>query len=175
MFGSFADESLPDRVRRIAANMGLTVHNVFATEGDGRVEVDLHLETDGNADLASAHAKVDALETALRSDLPFVSKITTHIEPAREPQEDLRDVTDSSADLVEAIRRSARTVPGIVECHDVTVRRSGPDIYLTMHCTFAAGRTIREVHEISSTLEEHLRGQIPHLARVTTHPEPDGG
>ena len=44
-----------------------------------------------------------------------------------------------------------------------------------MHCTFAAGKTIRDVHDISTQLEQRLRAAIPNLARITTHPEPSAG
>jgi divalent metal cation (Fe/Co/Zn/Cd) transporter len=66
----------------------------------------------------------------------------------------------------------ANATPGIVECHDVTVRKSGRELYLTMHCTFTAGQSIRDVHAASSALEERVRREIPNVARVTTHPEP---
>jgi cation diffusion facilitator family transporter len=166
------DETLPERVRAVASNHGQTVHNVVISEQAGRIEMELHLEADENMDLHQAHEQAQRLEDALSVELPHVAKITTHIEPAHQCREAMQDVTATSARLLDRVRRIARAVPGIVECHDITVRKAGAKIFLTMHCSFAAGQSIRDVHAASSLLEERLRRQIPNLARVTTHPEP---
>ena len=163
---------MPERIRAIAANKGQTVHNIVITEQDGRVEVELHIETDAALDLRRAHHEADELEAAVSAELPHIAKITTHIEPAHARQEPLRDVTQSSAELIRIVRGLAGYTPGIVECHDVTVRKAGRDLFLTMHCTFTAGQSVSDVHAASSALEERVRREIPNVARVTTHPEP---
>jgi divalent metal cation (Fe/Co/Zn/Cd) transporter len=144
---------------------------VITESGDG-IEVELHVEKDGELDLRRAHEEADELETAVKAELPNIGKITTHIEPARARREPLRDVTESSAELIRVVREMARETKGIVECHDVTVRKTGGDLFLTMHCTFGAGQSIQEVHAASSALEQRVRERIPNVARVTTHPEP---
>jgi cation diffusion facilitator family transporter len=166
------NETLTERIREIAANAGQTVHNILVSEEQGRMYVELHLETDENLDLRQAHDKAHALEAALGAELPSVGGITTHIEPHHARAEPLRDVTEASEALIDRIRRIAAQAPGVVECHDVTVRRSGKEIFLAMHCAFAPGLSIRQVHEASTELEQRLRSAIPNLARVTTHPEP---
>jgi divalent metal cation (Fe/Co/Zn/Cd) transporter len=188
------DETLTERIRAVAANEGQTVHNIRVysereapasaspgpgalagaarSEEGGRLHVELHVEADENLDLRQAHERADRLEAAIRAELPSVARITTHIEPHRERREPLQDVSGSSEDLVRRVRALVAGTAGIVECHEVTVRRTGRDVFLTMHCTFAAGLSIRDVHEISTGLEERLRGAIPDLVRVTTHPEP---
>ncbi|HVP13837.1 MAG TPA: cation-efflux pump [Phycisphaerae bacterium] len=167
-------ETLTERIRAIAANQGQTVHNIVITEQNGRIEVELHIETDGTRDLRRAHDEAHQLEASVSAELPSIAKITTHIEPAHARQEPMRDVTEASAGLIRKVRNMARETRGIVECHDVTVRKSGRDLFLTMHCTFAAGQSIQDVHAASSALEERVRREIPNVARVTTHPEPLG-
>jgi divalent metal cation (Fe/Co/Zn/Cd) transporter len=169
---SGADETLPERIRAIAANAGQTVHNILVSEEAGRTCVELHLETDAGLELRRAHDDAHRLEAAIRAELPDIAEITTHIEPHRDQPEPRRDVTETSANLLRRVHRIAAATPGIVECHDVTVRRAGKEISLTMHCTFAPGLSVRRVHEISTDLEQHLRATVPNLARVTTHPEP---
>ena len=166
------DETLTERIRAIAVNEGLTVHNIRVFEEDGRLFLELHVEVDENLDLREAHASADRLEAVLAAELPHAAGITTHIEPHRAQQEPVRNVSADSVDLIHRVQRIAADVPGIVECHDVTVRRSGEDISLMMHCTFAPGSSVRAVHDISTQLEERLRRSIPHLVRVTTHAEP---
>jgi divalent metal cation (Fe/Co/Zn/Cd) transporter len=170
---SGTDETLAERIRAIARNEGQTVHNLLISEENGRVYVELHLEADEAMELRAAHDRADRLEAALRAELPSVAGITTHIEPHRARPEPLRDVTSGSAGLVKRIRRIVAATPGIQECHDVVLRRAGEEMFLAMHCTFARGLSIKEVHEISTRLEERLRAAIPHLVRVTTHPEPE--
>ena len=169
---SGADETLPERIRAIAANAGQTVHNILVSEEAGRTCVELHLETDAGLALRQAHEDAHRLEAAIHAELPDIAEITTHIEPHRDQPESRRDVTETSAELLRRVHRIAAATPGIVECHDVTVRRAGKEISLTMHCTFAPGLSVRRVHEISTNLEQHLRATVPNLARVTTHPEP---
>jgi cation diffusion facilitator family transporter len=168
------DETVLDRIRVIAANRGQTVHNVFITEEDGRIEAELHLEMPEDLELCQAHEQAHALEAAVGAELPDIARITTHIEPARHERAPLHDVTAGSEELIRTVRRIAKATPGFVECHDIAVRKAQGEIFLTMHCTFAAGQTVREVHAASSALEEHLRRRIPNLVRVTTHPEPAG-
>lgn len=167
-----ADETLPERIRAIAVNEGQTVHNIQVTRDGDRLSIELHVEVDEQLDLRQAHDNVDRLEAAIAAEMPNVAAITTHIEPTRAPHEPRQDVSAASHALVQRVRRIVAKMPGVNECHEVTVRRAGDDIFLTMHCTFAPRLSVREVHEISTRLEERLRAAIPHLARVTTHPEP---
>ncbi len=169
---SGGDETLSEQVRAIAGRRGQTVHHVCVTEQNGQFHVELHVEADETLDLQQAHKQADELEATVVAELPRVAKITTHIEPYRDRQEPLRDVTTSSAHLLDVVRRHVSRTPGIVDCHDVAVRRAGQDTFLSMHCTFAPGLSVRDVHDISNRLEQRLRQAIPHLARVTTHPEP---
>ncbi len=167
-----ADETLAERIRAIAINEGQTVHNILVSEEGGRVYVELHIEADENLELRLAHDRADRLEAALRAELPSVAEIITHIEPHRRRDEPLRDVTGSSAGLIERVRHIVAETPGVTECHDIALRRAGSEMFLAMHCTFAHGLAIGAVHEISTHLEERLRVAIPGLVRVTTHPEP---
>jgi cation diffusion facilitator family transporter len=167
-------ETPAERIRAIAVNEGQTVHNVLVSADGDRSYIELHVEMDERLDLQEAHRRVDRLEAALMAGLPGVTGITTHIEPHRGPHEPLQDVTDTSTGLIRHVRQMVAQTPGIVECHDVAVRRAGHETFLALHCTFAAGLSIREVHAISTQLEERLRAAIPHLARVTTHAEPGG-
>lgn len=169
---SEAHETLAERIRAIAANRGQTVHNVVVTDDGSRLDLELHVETHEDMNLSQAHELADQLEAALRLDIPHLAGITTHIEPAREATEATRDVTAAFMELVDAIKQAAMTTPGIVECHDVVVRRSDGKLQLTMHCSFAAGSTVRDVHTASSALEQRLRRDLPDLGRITIHPEP---
>ncbi len=165
-------ETLPQRIHEIAINEGQTVHNVLVSEEDGRIYVEMHVEADANLDLRQAHERADRLEAAIIAELPGVTGITTHIEPHHGRKEPLRDVTGTSTGVIARVRRIVADTPGIVECHDVSLRRAGQEMFLAMHCTFAPGLSVQDVHEMSTHMEQRLRAEIPNLVRVTTHPEP---
>jgi len=171
---SVVPETLAERIQGIAANLGHTVHNIALSEEADGVHVELHLETPESQELRAAHAEAHALEDALRGELPQLVRITTHIEPHREGQQPLVDVTSESGAVVARVREIVGRTREVSECHEIVVRRSSGDLVLTMHCTFAPGLTVRDVHEISSQLEQRIKAAIPGLVRVTTHPEPVG-
>jgi cation diffusion facilitator family transporter len=166
------DETLPERIRAIAVNEGQTVHNIQVSKDGDRLYIELHVEVDEHLPLGQAHENVDRLEAAIIAEMPDVAAVTTHIEPTRAHHEPQQDVSEISRALVRRVRRIVAEMPGVDACHEVTVRRSGEDIFLTMHCTFAPRLSVGEVHEISTRLERRLRAAIPHLERVTTHAEP---
>ena len=168
------NETVADRIRVLAANAGQAVHNVWVSEEGGRLYVELHLEVDADLELRFAHDAAHQLEDAINADLPLLAGITIHIEPHRDRQAPLRDVTDVSADLIRKVRRAALATAGIVACEKVAVRRAGQDVFLALQCTFDAALSVGQVHDISTGLENRLRKTIPHLVRVTTHAEPVG-
>jgi len=165
-------ETVPERIRTIAGNLGQTVHNILVHEERGQIYADLHMEVDEDMDIRQAHDLATGLEAAVRADMPGITSLNIHIESRQQRREELRNVTRFSAELIEKVRKIASTTPGIVECHEVTVRRSGSQIYLAMHCTFEDTLSIRTVHDISTDLEDRLHAEIPNLGRVLIHPEP---
>jgi cation diffusion facilitator family transporter len=171
---SSVPETLAERIQGIAANLGQTVHNIAISEEADGLHVELHLETRESLELRAAHAEAHTLEAALRRELPRIARLTTHIEPHREGQQAAEDVTAESGALLRRVQAIVARTPEVAACHDVALRRSGTDLVLTMHCTFAPGLPVRAVHEISSQLEQRLKAAIPGLVRVTTHPEPEG-
>ncbi len=167
-----ADETILQRIYTIAANHGQTVHNILLAEEGDRLCAELHLEMDEHILLKDAHAAASRLEQTIHSEIPRIAEVTTHIEPHQPPRELIQDLGADSDSLIRQVHRVVEQTSGIVECHNVTVRRAGHEIFLTMHCTFDSDISVRQMHDISSRLEFSLRKTIPHLARVTTHPEP---
>ncbi|MCC6443463.1 MAG: GNAT family N-acetyltransferase [Armatimonadetes bacterium] len=165
-------ETIPERIRTIAESQAKTIHNIQAHEERGLVYVDLHMEVDESLDIRQAHAMATDLEKAIRAEMPNVTAANIHIESRQQRGRDIRDVTASSGDIIEKVRGIASLIEGVVECHGITVRRSGSQIYLAMHCTFDDTLSIREAHEITTDLEDKLAIAVPGLARALIHPEP---
>lgn len=73
--------------------------------------------------------------------------------------------------LVEIITAAAAAVPGVADCHQVRVRRSGPDLFVDLHVHVAGEQSLARAHELTEVIEAAVREVAPG-ADVTVHPEP---
>ncbi len=71
----------------------------------------------------------------------------------------------------ERIAAAAEAVPGVVDCHDVRVRYSGPWLFADVHVTVDGGLSLREAHALTERIEAAVRAELPGLDLVV-HPEP---
>ncbi len=160
------------QVRDVVERAGVTIHHLHAHEIGGQYSVDLHLEVPSDLTLNDAHRQATWVEESIKAAVPAVADIITHIEPmsmaCSEPGNEQAD---------EEIRVSARRLAatmGVVECHDIKVRRLDDRVHITMACSCAEGAPLTEAHEIATRIEESLRNERPEIARVTIHMEPAG-
>jgi cation diffusion facilitator family transporter len=167
-----ADESLVERVFDAALDSGFGVHNVFVHRGKDHLYVDLDLEVERSLTLSEAHAEADRLERELRNRMPQVHRINVHIEPRHMDVMEDRDVTWGADGVVDLVRRTAMDVPGMKECHDILVRKSGRSLFVSIHCLFDGRLLMGEVHESITSYEHRLKREIPDLERVLIHTEP---
>ena len=168
-----AGESLPQAVLAIAAQQGLRAHNVHAHEGGGQTFVDLHVEVAPDLTLAGAHDQVARLETAIREELPYVDDIHTHIEPMAGPSAPTTPEPEKDARLRAEILAIMEEIPGVGGCHNLFLRQ-GPDGYdIVVHCVARPDLPVQEAHRISDQIEKHLQAQVPGIAQVLVHMEPD--
>src|ERR1700692_2157695 len=87
-------ENIFDRIRAVATNNNLNVHDISVQDLDGRIHVEQHIELDERMSLKDAHDQVTELAADMRRDVPEISDILTHIEsePAtiEKPEEGVR-------------------------------------------------------------------------------------
>lgn len=76
-------------------------------------------------------------------------------------------------DLVEEIREKSMEVNGIVGTEKCFVRKSGMRYHVDLHAMVDAGISVKEGHDISHQLKDHLEANIPNLCHVLIHIEPD--
>ena len=174
-----ADAGVIRRIHHLARRRGLNVHDVRVhSSAPDWQEVALHLEVDPQLTLGEAHGTADELEEAIRTDLPAVGSVTTHIEGAPAAVEPREDVTTTNPALVATVERVAGAAIGAGRCHAVRVYRSGNGdgdgaLYdLVMHCTLPEGLPLPEAHERAEQVERALRAAVPKLGAVTVHAEP---
>ncbi|MGD0798518.1 MAG: cation-efflux pump [Acidobacteriaceae bacterium] len=118
-------ESVHDRIRAVAARRNLTIHEISVQQIDAGLHIEQHLEVDETMPLLEAHDLVTALEAEMRSEVPAIASILTHIES--EPATIERPASlEVDRDLELRLRRVASAFPEILDIHDVFVTRRGP-------------------------------------------------
>ena len=84
----------------------------------------------------------------------------------------VNELLDSApAGMEPSIRAAVETVPGVRDCHDVRVRRSGSVLFIDLHVLVDGGQTLAEAHQLTETIEAAIHNMAPE-ADVTVHPEP---
>lgn len=168
-------ESVFERIRAVAAQANLALHDVSVQDRDGRLAVEQHLEVPETMLLRDAHTLVTQLEGSIRREVPGIATLLTHIEsePVSIAPTALLGV---SANLESQLRETAETFPDILDVHEITLTRGRGGAALTVqvncHCTLPDDLPMARVHEVITDLESEFRLQHPHVSRVLIHPEP---
>ncbi len=172
-------ESVHDRVRAVAARRNLSIHEISVQHIDGGLHVEQHLEVDETMPLREAHELVTHLEAEMRSEVPDITSILTHIES--EPATIERPASlEPDRELEVRLRRVAEAFPEILDIHEVFVTRrsaraasaSGDHIQVTCHCTLPDDLPMARVHAVITALEGAFKLVAPEVDRLLIHPEP---
>ncbi len=76
-------------------------------------------------------------------------------------------------ELVEEIRRIAHEIPAVRNTEKCFVRKSGMHFYVDLHIRVDGQMSVWSSHQVSHDVKDHLMEQLPHLANVLIHVEPD--
>ena len=166
------DETVRERILMIAAYRGHPIHHVTVQRIGARLAISLDLEVDGRRTLGEAHELATALEEAIATELDGDVEVETHIEPLMREETASVAVADSLRNEIAAAAADiARTLPDVLDTHDVQARRDEAGLYISLHCTFAPEDTVESVHATVSALEVQLRRRFD-AYRIVTHTEP---
>ncbi len=81
---------------------------------------------------------------------------------------------DAAPSTVESrIVRAASSVEGVIDCHSVRFRYSGPTLFVDAHVLMDSWLPLDKAHEIANQVEQAIQTELPG-ADVTVHPEPAG-
>jgi cation diffusion facilitator family transporter len=165
-------ESVHDRIRAVAAQRNLTIHDVTVQQFGKDLHVEQHLEVNERLPLRQAHELATKLEADIRREIPEVTSILTHIEsePAtiEQPESQERD-----RQLEVRLRRVAATFAEIRDIHDVMVTRMGGHLKMSCHCTMPDDLAMEQVHAVITALEGAFKLDAPEVDRLLIHPEPE--
>jgi cation diffusion facilitator family transporter len=164
-------ENIFDRVRAVATRNNVNVHDVSVQDIAGRLHVEQHLELDERLLLKDAHDKVTQIESEIRSEVPEISSILTHIESEPATIETSDEIVQDAL-LEEKLKQVATEFPEILDMHDLAIKRIRGHLYVSCHCTFSDELPLSRVHEVSTELEIRFKQAAPELYRVLIHPEP---
>jgi cation diffusion facilitator family transporter len=165
-------ESIFDRVRAVAARHNVAVHDLSVQSHHGKLHVELHIELDENLPLIEAHSFVSRLEAEILREAPEIDSVLTHIESEPATIEQPEEMVEEDRRIEKALRDAAAHSEEIVDVHQILVGRTGEHITLSCHCTLPDDLSMRQVHEVITSLEDRFKLDCPEVHRVTIHPEP---
>ncbi|AWA29210.1 cation-efflux pump [Flavobacterium magnum] len=76
-------------------------------------------------------------------------------------------------DVIGEIREIATTVEGVIDTEKCFVRKTGMTYLVDLHLTVKGSITVTEGHEIAHRLKDAIQHQIPEVADVLIHVEPN--
>ncbi len=94
----------------------------------------------------------------------------TGINIIKESSEVLLDKSIISDEIIENIVKS---VPEVIECHEIRTRGKKSQTYIDLHITIDPSYSIEEAHQIGDKVELKIKKSIPGVKEVLIHLEPD--
>ena len=165
------EENVFDRVRAVAQRSNHAIHDVSVQQMADGLAVELHLELPENMPLREAHEKTTDIEAAIRSEVPEVRSVITHIEAEECTIEDAVILRNDSA-LEAGVRGAAREFPEIEDVHNVLALRTGDHVQMSCHCSMPDDLPMGAVHRIITQMEAAFLRDRPEVTRLLIHPEP---
>lgn len=77
-------------------------------------------------------------------------------------------------DLIEQIIEISKSVEGVIDTEKCYVRKTGMKYYVDLHAIVQGEISVKVGHEISHRLKDTLQYQLPEIAQVLVHIEPEG-
>lgn len=165
-------ENIFDRIRGVAALNNVTLHDLSVQQDKDGLRVEQHVEVDESLPLVKAHGFICELEAQMYRAAPEVSNVLTHIES--EPATiEASDSIEQDRRIQEDLRSVARTLPEIIDIHEIAVSRMGDHLHLSCHCTLPDALPMHRVHDVITSLEDRLKLKRPEIYRMLVHPEPE--
>ncbi len=76
-------------------------------------------------------------------------------------------------DMVDEIRKISKTVTGVIDTEKCHIRKIGITFLVDLHIVVNSKITVKEGHDIAHNLKDTLKQNIPELADVLIHVEPN--
>ncbi len=161
------------RERVLAAAMGVRnvreIHNVRVMTVDGQPELSLHLKLPADLSIEEAHAVTTDVERTIRSAVPELSDVHTHIEPLSVPRAGAElEAADERAVIVAVVHELTGRPP---EHLRMRAGERGRILALLTVCV-DADQQLRAAHDLATEIEEEVIRRAPTVTDVVVHTEP---
>jgi cation diffusion facilitator family transporter len=80
-------------------------------------------------------------------------------------------IDSAPAGMEQRMASAVRAVPGVLDCHNLRIRYSGPRLFIDLHVLVDGNQTLKQAHQLTEMIETAI-GQIAPQADVTVHAEP---
>ena len=77
-------------------------------------------------------------------------------------------------DMVNEIRKISKKEPGVIETEKCFIRKTGMTYHVDLHVVVLGEQTVKEGHDIAHNLKNRLLDELPEIADILIHIEPDG-
>jgi cation diffusion facilitator family transporter len=74
--------------------------------------------------------------------------------------------------LYRKIKKTVEEQPGVIDCHNIRFRYSGPQVFIDVHILTDGNQTLKSAHELTVKIEKAIQEVIPN-ADIMIHPEPE--
>lgn len=158
-----------EEVERIALSVPgvISCHRVRSRGHEQAVYADLHIRVDPAMSTEQAHAIAHEVQHRLRERRPDIHDVTIHVEPSESLPEEL-----GQEEIAVRLRRLADGLG--IGIHDVWTHEVDGRYHVELHLEADRTLLLNQAHNIASLLEERAGAEIPHLAELTIHIEPQG-
>ena len=76
-------------------------------------------------------------------------------------------------EIIDKIRASSQAVEGVLGTEKCYVRKTGLKFHIDLHVIVSAMITVKQGHEIAHRLKDRLKQDLPEIADILIHIEPD--
>ena len=164
-------ENIFDRIRAVATRYNFNVHDISVQALNGQLHVEQHLELDEQLSMKQAHDEVTRLETEIRTEIPEIATILTHIESEPATIETGEQVV-REPELEQRLKDVVKDFPEVMDVHEFQFKKMRDRLYVSCHCTLPDDMPLWRVHDVQTSLEIRFKHDAPELFRVLIHPEP---
>jgi cation diffusion facilitator family transporter len=149
------------------------VHNVRVMRLPDGYELSLHVKLPRGLSLDEAHGVVERLEERVRSEVPELTTVHTHIEPLAGTDWASAPPSDATATEREAIESAVKRFTGSSPL-DVSFRDGEQGRVALVTVSLPGDEPLPSAHRHAGAIEEAVRERCPDLADVIVHTEPMG-
>ncbi|WKT58790.1 cation transporter dimerization domain-containing protein [Candidatus Nitrosotenuis chungbukensis] len=144
------------------------VHNVSHYTSDQMHYVSLHVMVSREMNLEQAHKISEEIEQKIFATIPDINHVTIHLEPHIAIPTTLKsDYKKTDQKILEILKEYGE----IKKIGNIVTLYFDDLLKIDIDCSFDKDLTIESVHDLTSQIEQKIRGQFKNSV-ITIHPEP---